>query len=199
MSDSIVYRKIQSSDLIPLKTLHQEFFPVQYSDSFYIDACQEKGIRNGFLFTLIATIHDEIVGFLLGQFIPHNECEDNAIVESNNRITHLFYILTLGVTKEYRRSRIATTLLERSISYARRNKGCGVVYLHVLTTNQSAIKFYESNHFTLSKELYGKYIHLPYINYNNQVLLNNYEYCHQIQIFIVFSEGFIMRTCMHYI
>ena len=157
MTDNIVYRKIQSTDLKSLKTLHEEFFPVQYSDSFYIDACQEKGIRNGPLFTLIATVNEEIIGFILAQFIPYSECEDSPTVESNNGfpITHLFYILTLGVTHQYRRSRVASTLLEHSVNFARRNKGCGAVYLHVLTTNQSAIKFYESNKFTLYKELHG--------------------------------------------
>jgi ribosomal protein S18 acetylase RimI-like enzyme len=156
MTDNIVYRKIQSTDLQSLKILHQEFFPVQYSDAFYIDACQEKGIRNGPLFTLIATVNEEIIGFILAQFIPYSECEDNPIVESNDfPISHLFYILTLGVTQPYRRSRVASTLLEHSVNFARRNKGCGAVYLHVLTTNQSAIKFYESNNFTSYKELYG--------------------------------------------
>lgn len=156
MSESVVYRKIQPTDLIPLKALHEEFFPVQYSDSFYVDACQGIGIRNGPLFTSIATIGDEIIGFVLAQFIPYAECEDNSIVESSGRITHLCYILTLGVKRSHRRSGIASTLLEQVVNYARHNKGCGVVYLHVLTTNQSAIKFYESNKFSLCKELYGK-------------------------------------------
>ena len=60
------------------------------------------------------------------------------------------YILTLGVVKEFRRNGIATILLDNLINHLTRNpvtSDCKALYLHVLTTNIVAIRFYENRQF----------------------------------------------------
>ena len=55
------------------------------------------------------------------------------------------YILSLGVASTYRKQGIASLLLDQLISYLNTNY-CNQVkalYLHVLTTNTQAIRFYE--------------------------------------------------------
>lgn len=39
-----MFRSIEEKDFEIIKKLHEEFFPVRYSDQFYVDAC--KGIIN---------------------------------------------------------------------------------------------------------------------------------------------------------
>ena len=53
------YRVIQPGDYETIKSLHEEFFPVRYSDKFFRDACVGIGFRGGELFF-------EFVGFFQG-------------------------------------------------------------------------------------------------------------------------------------
>ena len=74
------------------------------------------------------------------------------------------YIMTLGVIDEVRKLGIGTILLEklyRQIAY--NYPECGIIYLHVVSYNDSAIKFYkEKNDFKFLRtvqdhyEIFGK-------------------------------------------
>ena len=65
-------------------------------------------------------------------------------------------------------------LVSKCIEYAKTNKKCGAVYLHVITYNKVALKFYENNNFEYFKEIesfyyiddtyYGAYLYVYYIN-----------------------------------
>lgn len=66
--------------------------------------------------------------------------------ESNGRDIDVVYILSLGVHKKHRRNGIGSLLLDALISHlttAERHK-VKAIFLHVLTTNQPAILFYEN-------------------------------------------------------
>ena len=70
-----------------------------------------------------------------------------------NVIFQVGYILSLGVASTYRKQGIASLLLDQLISYLNTNY-CNQVkalYLHVLTTNTQAIRFYE--HRSLHRKL----------------------------------------------
>ena len=75
------------------------------------------------------------------------------------------YILSLGVVKEFRKQGIASFLLENLIVHLTTSDQYDVkgVYLHVLTTNNAAIQFYEHRGFR-------PHLFLPYYyaigNYN---------------------------------
>lgn len=153
--NDIYFRSILPSDFEVVKNLHDEFFPVKYSDSFYKDACNSVGIKNGKLFTSIATTaNGAIVGFILAQIMPIADCEDDYLLDENIR-ADICYILTLGVVKAFRRTGLASALVNECRQYSMCHQQCGAVYLHVLHSNDAAIKFYEKNSFEFFKELQG--------------------------------------------
>lgn len=61
------------------------------------------------------------------------------------------YILSLGVHKKYRRNGIGSLLLDALISYLTTLEKTKVkaIFLHVLTTNQPAILFYEKRRYII--------------------------------------------------
>jgi ribosomal protein S18 acetylase RimI-like enzyme len=63
--------------------------------------------------------------------------------------TKIAYILSLGVMKDYRKNGIASFMLGNLLSHLRSgdHKEVRAVYLHVLTTNNQAITFYEHRGF----------------------------------------------------
>jgi len=71
--------------------------------------------------------------------------------------TLVAYILSLGVVQDYRRNGIASLLLDNLISHLTSvDEGpCKAIYLHVLTVNSNAIRFYERRHF-------HRHTYLPY-------------------------------------
>ena len=68
------------------------------------------------------------------------------------------YIMTLATTEDYRRTGLASLLLKKLIQNATSNRNCGLVYLHVITYNTSAIKFYEKNGFQRVAQCEGYYL-----------------------------------------
>lgn len=71
--------------------------------------------------------------------------QDRGILSDSMKDCEIGYILSLGVHRNYRRNGIGSLLLDtliQHLSTAERNK-VKAVFLHVLTTNQTAILFYE--------------------------------------------------------
>jgi ribosomal protein S18 acetylase RimI-like enzyme len=144
-SNQIYFREIEERDLQRIKELHTEFFPVTYSDKFFIDAVQKRGISGAPLFSSIAytinntnnnnnsvktNIHssEHIIGFVLSQFLSYTSCEDSEYLFSAQYAPQsVCYILTLGLCKEYRRSGLGSQLIEQCIRYASGNTTCGAV------------------------------------------------------------------------
>lgn len=71
----------------------------------------------------------------------------------------VIYVLTIGVSVEYRRCGLASRLIRHLLSHAATDPSgrCRCVYLHVLTSNDSAIRFYESHGFNQHKLLKDYY------------------------------------------
>lgn len=59
---------------------------------------------------------------------------------------NIVYILTLGVTEQYRHLGIASQLIQKVIQYAQ-SQLCRAVYLHVIEYNQAALNLYDRNKF----------------------------------------------------
>ena len=136
MKSHIKFREIHPDDFDQIKKLHEELFPVRYSDSFYTDACQKRGINGGQLFTSIAVDSDNIIiGFIFAQFIDTKECEHSDIFRRNSKATELCYILTLGLKTTHRRSKLGSKLVTHCVDYAKGNLACGALYLHVIHYN----------------------------------------------------------------
>jgi ribosomal protein S18 acetylase RimI-like enzyme len=184
--DGFKVRCIEPRDLPVVKELHEEFFPVRYQDEFYDSAVQGVGMRGMALYSRIIITDDaseKIVGFVLAQFLDSEFCDERSLFygSANAAPNQLFYILTLGVRREYRNRGIATALIEGCSEYASANLECGLVrillismffiyatlftrlticiytkvYLHVITYNDSAIRLYKSCDFQHLRTLIG--------------------------------------------
>ncbi|XP_063125556.1 clusterin-associated protein 1 isoform X3 [Rattus norvegicus] len=85
--------------------------------------------------------------------------------------TQVAYILSLGVVKEFRKHGIGSLLLESlkdHISTTAQDH-CKAIYLHVLTTNNTAINFYENRDFR-------QHHYLPYYYSIRGVLKDGFTY-----------------------
>lgn len=62
---------------------------------------------------------------------------------------HVGYILSLGVCSSLRRQGVASLLLDSFLTHVTQteNQICKAIYLHVLTMNSAAIRFYEKHYF----------------------------------------------------
>lgn len=71
--------------------------------------------------------------------------------ESKGKDSDVGYILSLGVHKNHRRNGIGSLLLDSLINHLTTSERSRVkaIYLHVLTTNQPAILFYERRRYGL--------------------------------------------------
>lgn len=144
----VVFRPVAVTDYDEIKRLHEELFPVKYADNFYTDVCNGKGLHGVSIFSNIAvsTQTGEMVGFIIGQFVPTHKCEDTDLFSFTINSTQpdcVCYILTLGLIDRYRRSGLGTKLVQSCQSYAEANSRCGALYLHVIHYNENAIRFYK--------------------------------------------------------
>ncbi|XP_077173224.1 N-alpha-acetyltransferase 60 isoform X2 [Paroedura picta] len=98
--------------------------------------------------------------------------QDGDILASSFPVdTQVAYILSLGVVKEFRKHGIGSLLLESlkdHISTTAQDH-CKAVYLHVLTTNTTAITFYENRDFK-------QHHYLPYYYSIRGVLKDGFTY-----------------------
>uniref|UniRef100_A0A7S2SR30 N-alpha-acetyltransferase 60 n=1 Tax=Rhizochromulina marina TaxID=1034831 RepID=A0A7S2SR30_9STRA len=118
-----------------------------------------------------------IAGAVIAQVIPERDCGDDGVLApqglfSCSRRRSVMYILTLGTREEYRRRGVAQSLLAQCVERAKATPGCDAVYLHVITYNTAAIRFYEKNGFVRLRELksYYKIAGKPYDSY---IYVNN--------------------------
>jgi ribosomal protein S18 acetylase RimI-like enzyme len=160
--DAVVFREVRTDDVAELRTLHEQFFPVRYSEKFYEGACHGIGLRGLPLYSIIATKEDRIVGFLLSQFLPLSVAEDRDAIDvfsesKKSDDTEVMYILTLGCIPKLRHLGIASAMIKMCESHCRNNPQCGALYLHVIVSNRAAIGFYEKNGFIFYRTRYNYY------------------------------------------
>ena len=90
------------------------------------------------------------------------------------RYKRMFYIMTLGTVKEFRQYGLATKLLEQVMDMVQADEGCGTLYLHVITFNVAAIRFYEKLGFYRVTEM-KDYYRIDDQNYNCYVYAKYYH------------------------
>ena len=112
----VAYRSIQYCDMDEIKAIHNEAFPIKYSDEYYFNACNQRGIDNGDLQTIIAysKINNEILGFIFYQFLLTSDCEDQNLFKSDS--LEICYVLVIGLKQSCPKGNIVHTQ-----SYVRRS------------------------------------------------------------------------------
>lgn len=116
-----------------------------------------------------------VAGCVVGCFVDATKLSGNTqslLVSDRKRYKRLFYIMTLGAVPLHRQCGLGTALIESCMEQVERDTSCGVLYLHVITTNLAAIRFYEKlgfykvqeipNYYTIDGKLYGCYLYAKY-------------------------------------
>ena len=120
---------------------------------------------------------EEIVACVVGCFIKATTLSGHLqklLVTNHQKHPRLFYIMTVGTT--IRNQGIGTLLIEKCIQQVVQDKSCGVLYLHVLTTNNAAIQMYEQlgfhrvieipNYYTINSVRHNCYLYAKYYHGN---------------------------------
>lgn len=143
---AIQLRFLCPSDLDSIRNLCLDWFPIEYPQEWY------EQIATSRYYSLIAIIEGEICGLIVSEIKPYARLskEDRDILPASMSECEVGYILSLGVHSKFRRKGIGSLLLDtfvRHITAADRLRPVKALYLHVLTTNQPAIVFYEKQKF----------------------------------------------------
>ncbi|XP_075224379.1 N-alpha-acetyltransferase 60 isoform X1 [Lycorma delicatula] len=137
------------SDLIEVRSLCQDWFPIDYPYAWYKDITS-----NPRFYSLAAVLDGIIIGLIIAEiktYVKLNREDQDILSPSFGKSTCVGYILSLGVSEKHRRNGIASLLLDNLISHltVSENSDCKAIFLHVLTTNSAAIHFYEHRRFRL--------------------------------------------------
>ncbi|GMH55961.1 hypothetical protein TL16_g02026 [Triparma laevis f. inornata] len=184
----MVFRPLQLCDREEIQRIHEECFPVRYNAKFFDNAVKNVLADGRPLFSHVACLPlplpssspplltDSIVGCIISQFQSSQKHEHLNLLSPSSLQTHplIMYIMTLATTQDYRRTGLASLLLKKLIQSATSNRNCGLIYLHVITYNTSAIKFYEKNRFErlgicegyycIEGKYYDSYLYVRYVN-----------------------------------
>nr|CAB3264181.1 N-alpha-acetyltransferase 60-like [Phallusia mammillata] len=169
-------RFLCGDDIPCLKELCNEWFPIKYPDSWY-----NLVVFNEKFYSMAATLDDKIVAVLIAEIKPrHLVPKEDADLLSYcfHKDTKVAYILSLGVHHPHRRHGVASFLLKNFLWYISmclsKSALVKAVYLHVLTTNLVAIKFYQGHNFKLLHYLPSYYMinGLPNDGYSYVLYIN---------------------------
>ncbi|XP_032825893.1 N-alpha-acetyltransferase 60 [Petromyzon marinus] len=147
VAGEVMLRFLCPGDVDAVKQLCSDWFPIEYPHSWYQDITSSARF-----FSLAATYAGTIIGMIVAEIKHrtkvHREDAD-VLASSFPSDTQVTYILSLGVVKEFRSRGIGSLLLDSLMAHieAATQDRCKAVYLHVLTTNAPAIRFYENRSF----------------------------------------------------
>ncbi|BFZ17695.1 hypothetical protein BsWGS_20734 [Bradybaena similaris] len=155
IQQEVQLRFLGPSDVAEVKKLCREWFPIEYPDSWY-----EEITSNPLFYSLAATHHSRIIGLIVAELKPQmklNKEDGDLLASYYPPAAQVAYILSLGVVVDFRRNGIASLLLDSLLSYltSKERLDCKAVYLHVLSTNTVALRFYERRRFR-------RHLFLPY-------------------------------------
>ena len=162
--------------------MHEEWFPVVYQEEFYDQLVLHRMPHSGEpLYTCVATNRhdpeDPILACVVGAVVDVqklNAASRQLLISDTRRYQRLFYIMTLGTVTEYRHYGLATALIQKCVQEVTQDPQCGALYLHVITINHSAIRFYErlgfwrvqeiQDYYTIDGQNYNCYLYAKYFH-----------------------------------
>lgn len=130
-----------------LRDVHEAIFPIRFEDEYY------KQLERGRFCTLGAFRGEKLVGIAVWEITSCWQAERldgplfSRLVGCGTPDAPCIYIMTLGVRAGLRRRGLGRALLDACVQSARALRGCVCLYLHVLTSNASAMRMYTEAHF----------------------------------------------------
>lgn len=164
---SLFFRTIVPSDREEVQRLHEDWFPVTYSDEFYEDLAEGRMGQYGKpLYTRLAVEEEsnEICGCVIGTFVDGDRMSDRMreLLLDNEYYQRAFYIMTLGTVQSKRKAGLGTQLVKMCMREVEADEECGALYLHVITFNEPAIRLYEKLGFDRVEEIEDYYCECCY-------------------------------------
>ncbi|KAL3133406.1 hypothetical protein ABBQ38_007274 [Trebouxia sp. C0009 RCD-2024] len=156
-------RPIVPQDLPDLRSAHEALFPIDYESHFY--ECVIYNRDQIFSWAAVSrdpTLqHERLIGFVTARTFRLYDCSiaDRACMGLESRLLDqedIIYILTLGVTEQFRHLGVASQLIQKVIQYAK-GRLCRSVYLHVIDYNEAALNLYAANKFEVLATLRNFY------------------------------------------
>uniref|UniRef100_A0A0N4ZIE3 N-alpha-acetyltransferase 60 n=1 Tax=Parastrongyloides trichosuri TaxID=131310 RepID=A0A0N4ZIE3_PARTI len=165
-------RHLSKDNLYAVKAICEESFPVQYPDTWY-----EEVVNGGFI-SFGYFCNNVLTSLMICEIkqIKEYEADDRRLLSDYNG--YALYILSLAVKAEHRRKGIAGNLLKYLLSdILKKNTHVGVVFLHAVTHNYGAIKFYKKSGFKLHTTLRNYYLidGMYYDGYTFAYYVNGYK------------------------
>ncbi|KAL5506853.1 hypothetical protein EMCRGX_G008603 [Ephydatia muelleri] len=138
--EDCTHRSLRTDDSKAVRNLCSECFPINYPDSWYDYVVSNKVFSVG-----VFSRQQELVGMVIGeeQSLRHLEGEVGCVLDSAHQTSTVMYVISLGVCAGYRQRGVASFLMQSLMHHVSRIPTCDVIYLHVLSTNLSAIKLYK--------------------------------------------------------
>ena len=122
---------------------------------------------------------DVIAGCVVGSFMSVTRMSQTMRdLLVNDPLTHynIFYIMTLGTVDRFRGAGLGTQLVQQCMDQVSNDPSCGVLYLHVITTNDGAIRLYEKlgffrvqeipDYYDIDGEKFPSYLYVKYFHGN---------------------------------
>ena len=159
--DQVYIKELTKSHLGEIVKLHREWFPVDYTDEFFLNMFSRNSAKVAAnIIALGAFIQIEEKEYILGSIFCEIKNEKNFYSSTKLKINNktfcdkIFnfyeycYIMTIGVIDECRNIGLGSKLLNEVISFIQtKRKKCLAIYLHVIEYNTVAIRFYLKNEF----------------------------------------------------
>ncbi|GMI94729.1 N-terminal acetyltransferase 50 [Hibiscus trionum] len=140
---AISLEEVREKNLMQLRKLNSDLFPVAFPDEYY-----DFALASG-EFTKLAYYNDICVGAIASSV---EKKEDGA-----NRM----YIMSVGVLPPYRGLGIGGKLLKHVLDLCLKQH-IPEIYLHVMTNNEEAIKFYTKFGFEITETLKHNHVNLDH-------------------------------------
>lgn len=144
----------------------------RFDTDHYVNKDVSQHRKRGHNETHLNDVGERIIGCLVGSFLSsaipsskHSTTLDEKLgrdetaallVPEPENYSKMFYIMTLGTVREFRRTGLGSLLVERVVDMINTTPECGALYLHVITYNEGAMKLYEKLGFAFVKEIKGE-------------------------------------------
>ncbi|WKX91622.1 hypothetical protein Q1695_010001 [Nippostrongylus brasiliensis] len=198
---ALILRPLIRSDVPAIEALCAASFPIQYPECWFEEVVAGELISVG-LFD-----GKQLVAMMVAETktILHCNPEDRDIIADTG--AHVVYMLSLAVAHAYRRLGLASRLLRHLLdSVVDHSPFPKAVFLHVLSTNAPAIKFYKAHGFVHHTTLLN-YYHLKseygdactYVLYTNgsRPPFSIGDVCRSLGTAICFPLKALCRTFFH--
>lgn len=171
-----------TEDLInEIQELHKEWFPVEYTESFFDGLLHNKKNRT-ILILYDFEHHGKSYKLILGCLVYEYRLIDHDIAKFKCSDlctdTYGIYILTFGVINEVRSKGVSTMLLNKLFELAEMQDDIKYFYLDVVEYNEPGRRCYERNgfvkvyvkrnHYNLFEKRYNALVYCRYVNGGRQ-------------------------------